>query len=101
MTDDTPRPWDIVECVDAGPLVAKGLFYGKPSGLRLGARYTVEVVHPKGSICPERRRVWNADFVELREVAHPDSRWGAFPAKRFRLVERGEPGRMGPWGLRH
>jgi hypothetical protein len=79
------EPGDQVECVNAGPIQAPGRFKGHPSGLTLGAIYTVKEFHPLGTI-PGLLM----DGLEVREVAHPDPRM-VFPAARFRLLKRRDP----------
>jgi len=76
---DMFEPGDIVECVDAGPIRARGPFINYPSGLSAGAIYTVA-----------SERVWGAPCIELHEVRHPDPK-GAFIVTRFRLLKRRDP----------
>jgi len=73
------EPGDMVECVDAGPIRARGPSKNRPSGLVAGAIYTVAC-----------ERMWGALCVELHEVRHPDPD-GAFIATRFRLLKRRDP----------
>ena len=84
------EPGDLVECVDAGPILAPGRFQGHASGLTQGAIYTVKAFHPKGTV----PMLW-VDGLEVREVAHPDPRL-VFPAYRFRLLKRRDPELMKP-----
>ncbi len=73
------EPGDMVECVDAGPIRARGPFQNRPSGLTVGAIYTVA-----------RERMWGAPCIDLYEVRHPDP-LGSYIVTRFRLLKRRDP----------
>jgi hypothetical protein len=79
------EPGDLVECVDAGPILAPGPFRGHPSGLTLGSIYTVTMFYPVGA-----HPGMTTDALDVREAAHPDPRF-TYPAMRFRLLKRRDP----------
>jgi hypothetical protein len=85
------QPGDVVECIEAGPLQrGSPPRPGGPSGLTLGALYTIVAVFPAAALRPASGRTWGVDHVHVREVCHPDPR-GAYAARRFRLLKRYDP----------
>jgi hypothetical protein len=82
---------DVVECVDAGPLTIPAPYFGRPSGLSLGAVYVIAAYHPAGSPVRRPGSNWREPCVDLREAPHPHPH-GAFLARRFRLLKRRDPG---------
>jgi hypothetical protein len=86
------QPGDVVECVDAGPLRIPAPYYGRPSGLSLGAVYIIHAYYPAGAAARRRPGAnWREPCVDLKEVPHPHPH-GAFLARRFRLLKRHDPG---------
>jgi hypothetical protein len=86
------QPGDVVECVDAGPLRIPAPYYGRPSGLSLGAVYIIQAYYPAGAAARRRPGAnWREPCVEIKEVPHPHPH-GAFLARRFRLLKRHDPG---------